>query len=88
MRDRIPDFSPGDRPGRPFMGGMSAMACLAAALGLGGVKLPIARPMERPCLECGTMHTHANAWCSASCCKTWRAKRKGESAYGSAGLCG
>lgn len=28
----------------------------------------------RPCLNCGHMHMHANAFCKASCCKQWRAE--------------
>ena len=71
MSDRIPDFSREDVQPEPFMGGMSALSCLAAALGMGGLPLPKSRPVERPCLECGVLHAHANAWCSAACCKAW-----------------
>ena len=29
---------------------------------------------KRKCLNCGELHNHNNAWCSAECCKEWRKK--------------
>ena len=31
---------------------------------------------DRPCLNCGKMHLHNNSYCSAECCKAYRAKGK------------
>jgi hypothetical protein len=33
---------------------------------------------ERPCLNCRTPHKHNNSFCSASCCKEWREKKRGK----------
>ena len=27
---------------------------------------------DKPCLTCGTMHNHNNAYCSAECCRAHR----------------
>lgn len=27
--------------------------------------------LPRPCIKCGTKHTHNNAFCSAACCKEY-----------------
>ncbi len=29
---------------------------------------------EKACLNCGTVHTHNNSFCSATCCKEYKDK--------------
>ncbi len=56
-----------------------AKVALAAALAMvgGGVSIPgPTRKPYKPCLQCGTLHRHNNAWCSPACCKTWRGEQK------------
>ena len=37
-----------------------------------GLKNKVRSKFPRPCLNCGHMHMHNNAFCSAGCCKQWR----------------
>ena len=33
---------------------------------------------KRPCLQCGTLHRHNNAFCSSTCCNAYRGIRSGK----------
>jgi len=40
------------------------------------LKAPMQPRAKKQCLQCGATHRHNNAWCSAECCKEYRAVRK------------
>lgn len=58
---------------------VSAAAMTAALLMAGGSGRLLhshekAEPEERPCLNCGKPKRHNNSFCSANCCKEYKAK--------------
>jgi hypothetical protein len=58
---------------------VAAMMLMASAMMGGGMpgmgKCAREKP-ERPCLQCGTRHSHNNSFCSADCCRAWKEKKK------------
>lgn len=56
------------------MSGMAAM--MLAMSGFSGPKVRVKPiPEPRPCIVCGNGHTCNNAFCSADCCRAYKAKR-------------
>lgn len=33
-------------------------------------------PEKKPCLNCGKLKVHSNAFCSAKCCHDWKEKKR------------
>jgi len=64
--------------------GVNAMMAAAMMMGAtGGMEGSFGRHpdpstdrLERECIRCGTPHRHNNAFCSAECCKAWRAEKR------------
>lgn len=45
---------------------------MSSGLDIGERRSVTVEAKKRPCLFCGTMHTHNNAFCSAKCCRDHR----------------
>lgn len=55
---------------------MAAAAALGVSIPDFGFKTPRARVQkEEPCLNCGKLKTHSNAFCSGDCCRAWKSKK-------------
>lgn len=52
---------------------LAISAMLGASYGFDDYRPRYQRP-KRPCIVCGTLHDHNNAFCSAECCKAYKKK--------------
>ena len=58
-----------------------AITFMATALAMSGgyidSELDRVTPKDKVCRNCDKIHTHHNDYCSADCCKEYRAKKRG-----------
>lgn len=57
---------------------MAMLAMCAMGIGIDNPfvieRRPRQEPESKPCLKCGSLHFHTNAYCSPECCKAHRAE--------------